>query len=224
MFGGAPVVNRQEVPDTQVAEALAVLKESFKLSEETLADFGDRLSAFTLGDAALDGGAAPLLQRSPATMRRESAEVSALLPRHPLSFHTERLQLCSVRKEHADIVGTALLRLIFFPRSGRRFFSYSETDYELSIVLDEEDRATLPQDFVRSSSDRWQLIKVGDGDLGFSESGIVCSLATPLALAGISMFYVSTFSHDFVMVQQERFENTIKTLEAAKFDCRVAKS
>ena len=42
--------------------------------------------------------------------------------------------------------------------------------------------------------DRWGLLKVDEGALGFAATGIVASLAAPLSEARISIFYLSTYA------------------------------
>ncbi len=48
----------------------------------------------------------------------------------------------------------------------------------------------------------WRILKV-NGPLDFSLTGILASIAGPLANAGISIFAISTFETDYVMVNDE---------------------
>jgi hypothetical protein len=64
------------------------------------------------------------------------------------------------------------------------------------------------------------LLKVdfGDKPLGFEETGIVSSIADPLASAKISLFYISTYSTDYPLVPASDVARAAQVLAAAKFD------
>jgi hypothetical protein len=49
----------------------------------------------------------------------------------------------------------------------------------------------------------------------FSLVGILASLVTPLAEAGISVFAISTFDTDFFLVKEQDFEKALTELQAA---------
>ncbi len=66
---------------------------------------------------------------------------------------------------------------------------------------------------VKKESD-WRILKV-DGPLEFSLTGILASVAGPLAKAGISIFAISTFDTDYVMVKSEKAEEAVKVLTKA---------
>lgn len=89
------------------------------------------------------------------------------------------------------------------------FVSITRTPDELSIVCDE--RTILEGARVEQG---WSLLKV-DGPLDFSAIGIVASLATPIAAAGISLFVISTFDTDFVLVKTENLDAATEALERA---------
>ncbi len=76
------------------------------------------------------------------------------------------------------------------------FLSLTRTTDELSIVCTE---SAVP-DEIRREGD-WRALKV-DGLLDFAETGILASLATPLADAGVSVFAISTFDTDYLLVKQ----------------------
>lgn len=88
------------------------------------------------------------------------------------------------------------------------FFSISKTDDELSIVCLEDN---VP-DGVKSEKS-WRAFKVM-GQLDFSLTGILASLINPLAEAKISIFVVSTFDTDYVLVKKHNFEKAMKVLSA----------
>ena len=89
------------------------------------------------------------------------------------------------------------------------FLSVTRTPAELSIVCEQE---TIPQD-VRCERG-WKCIAV-EGPLPFSETGVLASLAAPLADAEVSISAISTFDTDYVLVQEVHLQRALETLEAA---------
>ena len=86
------------------------------------------------------------------------------------------------------------------------FFSITRTDDELSIVCDED---VVPEDVV--SEPGWRCLAV-HGPLEFSMVGVLASLTGPLAEAGISIFALSTYDTDYLLVKQKDLEVTIEVL------------
>ncbi len=77
------------------------------------------------------------------------------------------------------------------------FYSVTRTSDELSIVCESK---AVP---ARVKAKRnWRIIKV-KGPLDFSLTGILASLAVPLANAHISIFAISTFDTDYLLVQDK---------------------
>ena len=89
------------------------------------------------------------------------------------------------------------------------FTSVTWTDAELSIVCAQE---AVPTG-VRSERD-WRCLRV-KGPLGFGMTGVLASLAAPLASSGVSIFVVSTFDTDYVLVKQSALEAARVALQAA---------
>jgi hypothetical protein len=75
------------------------------------------------------------------------------------------------------------------------FVTVSRTRDELSVVCPE---ARLPAE---TQAERgWRGFKV-EGPLDFALTGILARLAAPLAEAGISIFAISTFDTDYLLVR-----------------------
>lgn len=53
------------------------------------------------------------------------------------------------------------------------------------------------------------------GPLAFSETGILESLARPLAAAGVSILALSTHDTDYVLVSQESVQSAVQALKNA---------
>jgi len=89
------------------------------------------------------------------------------------------------------------------------FHTVTRTPAELSIVC----AATNVPDDVRSEKD-WRCFSVA-GPIPFEETGVLLSIAAPLAKAGIGIFAVSTFDTDYVLVPGARLADAMRALEAA---------
>lgn len=90
-----------------------------------------------------------------------------------------------------------------------RFFSLTRTPDELSVVCPVEQ---VPEVF--RTQIRWRALKVR-GPIALSDVGVLVSLATPLAAARISVFVVSTFETDYVLVNSEQLTAAITALQEA---------
>jgi hypothetical protein len=86
------------------------------------------------------------------------------------------------------------------------FFSITKTSDELSIVCNQED---LPAD-VQAERD-WRAFKV-EGPLDFSLTGILAQMSTALADDKISIFAISTFDTDYILVKASTFQNASDSL------------
>lgn len=88
------------------------------------------------------------------------------------------------------------------------FFSIAKTPDELSIVCEER---FVPQGV--TSNRPWRAIKV-IGPLDFSLVGILSSLTSVLARAGISLFAISTFDTDYILVKSDRLDDARNALNS----------
>jgi uncharacterized protein len=95
------------------------------------------------------------------------------------------------------------------------FYSISKTSEELSIVCED---VGVPSD-VKAERD-WRVFKV-EGPLDFSLTGVLASIANPLAEAGVSIFAVSTFDTDYVMVRAGDVAVARESLMLAGFHVRA---
>ncbi len=62
-----------------------------------------------------------------------------------------------------------------------------------------------------------------EGPLDFSLTGVLASLAGPLARAGIPIFAISTFDTDYLLVKAANLEAAIAALESVGHVFHVAK-
>jgi uncharacterized protein len=86
------------------------------------------------------------------------------------------------------------------------FWSITRTPAELSIVCAQKG---VPQEI--RSEPGWKALQVV-GPLSFTLTGVLASLAVPLAAAGVSVFSVSTFDTDFILVREPQLESACRAL------------
>lgn len=94
-------------------------------------------------------------------------------------------------------------------------FSVSGTEEELSIVCPTSHIPTdsLEDDHLEMvTENNWKCIKV-EGVLDFSLTGILSSLSSALAKHGISLFAVSTYNTDYLLVKESVLEQAIAVLQ-----------
>jgi hypothetical protein len=87
--------------------------------------------------------------------------------------------------------------------------SVTRSPRELSVVCD---AASVP-DGVPAERD-WRGLRV-EGPLEFSELGVIASLAVPLAQAEISIFVLSTYDTDYLLVREPELGPAAAALRAA---------
>ena len=89
------------------------------------------------------------------------------------------------------------------------FVSATRTATELSVVCASD---AVPADI--SSKRPWRLLAVR-GPLDFALTGILASLATPLADAGVSIFAMSTHDTDYLLVPEADVARAVQALRDA---------
>lgn len=87
--------------------------------------------------------------------------------------------------------------------------SVTRTGDELSIVCDE---TAIPSGV--QSEGGWRALKIA-GPMDLSIVGVLASVAAPLAEAGISVFAVSTFETDYILVRERAMHRAEGALRAA---------
>jgi hypothetical protein len=119
----------------------------------------------------------------------------------PLVLHLERLAVCRLPVEAP------------FPDWARPgdLLALVRTRDELSVVCPE--RFVPPN--VRAERG-WRAFQV-QGPLDFSLVGVLVSIAAPLAEASVSIFALSTYDTDYVLVKEGDLERAIQALNQAGF-------
>lgn len=89
---------------------------------------------------------------------------------------------------------------------GSQFSSITASSEEISVVCDE---SVVPADVKAVKG--WKAFKV-EGQLDLSMTGVVASLTGPLAAAGISVFTLSTYDTDYLLVKVESYLEAVRVL------------
>jgi len=87
------------------------------------------------------------------------------------------------------------------------FLSITYTEDELSIVCP---LTSIGEDVKCEKA--WKAIKI-IGPLEFGLTGILSSLTVPLAESGISIFAISTFDTDYILVKENHLADAIRVLQ-----------
>jgi len=96
-----------------------------------------------------------------------------------------------------------------------QFYSISKTSEEMSVVCS----SSVFLNSERSESD-WSCIKVL-GPLDFSLTGILADISVVLAKAGISIFAISTFDTDYILVKSDRLHVAKQALQQAEYKLKI---
>ncbi len=90
--------------------------------------------------------------------------------------------------------------------AGGALVSVTRTSEELSIVCPEQG---VPPS-VRSEPG-WRCLMI-EGPIPFETTGIAAAITSPLAAAEISLFFISTFDTDYVLVKEDQIQRAMDVL------------
>ncbi len=91
------------------------------------------------------------------------------------------------------------------------FISITRTEDEMSVVCE----TGLCLDGHREEAG-WKLLKI-DGPLDFTMVGVVASFSAPLAREKISIFVISTYDTDYLMVKNDKLAKAREVLTSEGF-------
>jgi len=92
---------------------------------------------------------------------------------------------------------------------GADFLSVTRTPFELSVVCAD---AMAPE---LAHAERGRRLLQIEGTLAFALTGVLASVAAPLAAAEISIFAVSTYDTDYLLVSEKDLSRATEVLETA---------
>lgn len=87
------------------------------------------------------------------------------------------------------------------------FFSITKTDEELSVVCLQD----KIKENIKCEKD-WRILKI-EGPLDFSLIGILSKISTLMANNDISIFAISTYDTDYILIKEESINKAIEVLE-----------
>ncbi|KAM9394389.1 cytosolic arginine sensor for mTORC1 subunit 1 [Pholidichthys leucotaenia] len=132
-----------------------------------------------------------------------------------------RLRVTSISKDGLASFTHALIKLIFLRNRTRcKFFSLTETPENYTVVLDEEGFKELqPSEHLQVEGSTWLPLNVASNGNASSSSQavgvtkIAKSVIAPLAQQHVSVFMLSTYQTDFILVRENDLSVVISTLE-----------
>ena len=89
----------------------------------------------------------------------------------------------------------------------REFVFLSKTNDEISLVCE----STFVPPVTVASEAGWKALKIS-GTLDFGMIGVIARISNILAEDGISIFVVSTYNTDYVLVKSEKFDKCVQAL------------
>ncbi|CAO0793448.1 unnamed protein product [Mucor circinelloides] len=139
-----------------------------------------------------------------------------------------KVKLLHFPRSHLPHVTHAIVKSCFFEDTSdsHYFFSFTENAYEISIVASKE---IIDNDFIpslimaqchdmRSSSDSYRVLQVDDEGGQDSSGKRISDLSGPLAQGKFSIFYMSTYQTDFVLIKERRLGQAVQLLQQHEFE------
>ncbi|KAI9595744.1 ACT domain-containing protein [Syncephalis fuscata] len=135
-----------------------------------------------------------------------------------------RVQLLSLPPAQRACITHAVTKSVFFSKKRDTFFNYTENALEISIIAEVD---TVTADFAQIAcnypvklvieADVFRVLEI-DTDVGQGNaSKRIIDVSAPLAKAGISIFYLSTYQTDYVLVKERRLRQVVAALEDKGF-------
>ena len=115
-----------------------------------------------------------------------------------LKILDNKLKVVKINPNNTNVSDTIL---------NQEFYSITRTDEELSIVIDED--VDIQSDIVEYN---WRAIKI-EGILDFSLIGILSKISAILTQAKISIFVISTYNTDYILIKNDKLKNATEVLK-----------
>ncbi len=96
-----------------------------------------------------------------------------------------------------------------------QLFSITNTGEELSILCEER---FIPEGIICERD--WRVLKI-EGPLDFSLIGILSKISSHLTEAGISIFALSTYDTDYILVKNKDIDKAVETLRSKDYEIIV---
>lgn len=128
------------------------------------------------------------------------------------------LRMATIAKDAIANYTHYLIKIALLPNSRPGFFSFTESKEDYSLTLEEKAFQELPKSSGLSCSEcLWNVLTVSAGAMdctghAMGISKIVNSIILPLADNGVSLFCMSTYQGDFILVKQQDLVTAIRCL------------
>ena len=135
----------------------------------------------------------------------------------PTRLAVVRLQASMLRLSAHALVH----RLLFTRSSGARcFWSFTYTEDEISLIIDETSLPLFPPEAVVGSSTRWRPLRLCGKDFSFDETGVVSAMFAPFSSneEGMPLLNFSTFSTNVSLVEEADLEKAIAAFDIPVID------
>lgn len=137
-------------------------------------------------------------------------------PNIELRILNYRLKIISVKKSSVHKLMFAIVKIAFTNKTKCSFFSFTETNDDFSIVVDnygfDELRPYLNETDMTLSQSDWIPIYLSGEDLQRGISKIAKYLILPLADWKISIMAISMYQCDYILIQEDDYEAVIECL------------
>ena len=127
------------------------------------------------------------------------ADINVLSTQRTLTLFPEQFSVCKLAPS-APVPAWAA-------SNQASFFSVTRSATELSVICPQQQ---VPEGVEADTG--WRCLKL-NGPFDLDEPGVLASVVTPLADAGLSVFAVATYDTDYLLVQ--KLEQAISALETA---------
>ncbi len=122
------------------------------------------------------------------------------MPNHSLTLLPDRLAIIRLDPDAHMPPGWA---------HGKNLLALIRTPQEITVVCDD---SAVP---LAGRSERGMRALKVQGPLEFTLIGVLASLSIPLAAAGVSIFALSTFDTDYILVKAYQLDSAIQALQQA---------
>jgi len=124
-----------------------------------------------------------------------------------------QLYMANLPKQSTGVYAKQLIQLLFYPERTKRFFSFTETPDEISLILDTQSVELFPEGSLTLCDLLWRVLQICEGSYGSHGSETISKFAQPLADACISIFNVSTYFNDYTLIEEENMEKSLVELK-----------
>jgi len=139
-----------------------------------------------------------------------------------LTILPTKLNIASISGSQTSLLIHPLVsQFLYTNRDEDSFFSITKTEHEISLVIEDQHLQSIIQfandNNLNACIDKWPqnwiALRTDLGSSGGDNNGsVVNSLAQPLSDANITIFYVSTYSSDYCLVEEHNVERALKVL------------